>query len=62
MYCTYVVARYKVAGNMAGQYKDNVEEGDFSKEVCDKIEEITDKISAGAGDICGICLVVFQFF
>ncbi|XP_065676309.1 uncharacterized protein LOC100206500 isoform X3 [Hydra vulgaris] len=35
MICTYVVGRYKLAGNVLGQYKENVLKGNFdSKETC----------------------------
>ena len=34
MQCTYVVGRYKRAGNFMGKYKENVEKGTFSKDMC----------------------------
>lgn len=35
--CTYVVARYKPAGNFIGQFSENVGKGSFQKSSCDKL-------------------------
>ena len=32
--CTYIVARYKEAGNVAGLYKSNVIKGNFDQNAC----------------------------
>lgn len=32
MKCAYIVGRYKPAGNIIGQFTDNVKEGNFNKE------------------------------
>lgn len=41
MYCTYIVARYRPAGNWAGQYTSNVSKGNFdSQETCENIDKI----------------------
>ena len=32
MKCAYIVGRYKPAGNMIGQFTDNVKEGNFNRE------------------------------
>ena len=47
--CTYIVARYKPAGNFAGKYKENVEEGTFERGMCEKL----DSIVGGGGDGAG---------
>ena len=49
-YCTYIVARYKKAGNWGGEYKKNVAEGSFTKELCEKLDEIlTERPAVGTG-------------
>ena len=40
MYCTYVVGRYKKAGNFMGKYKENVEKGSFSKDMCNNLDAV----------------------
>ena len=41
MYCTYIVARYRPAGNWAGQYVANVPKGKFDVEsTCDNIDKM----------------------
>ena len=41
MYCTYVVGRYRNAGNILGDYASNVPEGKFDiTSTCDKLNEI----------------------
>ena len=47
MYCTYVVGRYKEAGNFMGKYKENVEKGSFSKDKCDKLDEMIKDMGNG---------------
>ncbi len=47
MYCTYVVGRYKPAGNMKGEYKENVVKGSYDKGSCEKLDEMVAKISSG---------------
>uniref|UniRef100_A0A7M5VFC9 SCP domain-containing protein n=1 Tax=Clytia hemisphaerica TaxID=252671 RepID=A0A7M5VFC9_9CNID len=42
MTCTIIVARYKVEGNEAGKYKENVKEGHFDGSVCEQHEEMLD--------------------
>ena len=38
MPCIYVVGRYKVGGNMVGQFQDEVLEGNFDQQYCDSIK------------------------
>ena len=40
MYCTYIVARYKPAGNMMGDYVANVPKGDFGPDTCKNVNKI----------------------
>ena len=47
MICTYVVGRYKKAGNFMGKYKENVEKGSFSRSVCEKLDEMIANIGGG---------------
>ncbi len=47
MFCTFVVARYKEAGNLKGAFKENVLKGNFSKDVCGKLDEMISKIGEG---------------
>lgn len=56
MVCTYVVGRYRPAGNMGGQYQKNVPKGSFTKGVCstlDKVVKEIEKSSGGAGSSVG---------
>ena len=54
MYCTYVVGRYKEAGNFMGKYKENVEKGSFSNDICDKLDEMIAKMGQGKWHVCSI--------
>ena len=47
MYCTYVVGRYKKAGNFIGKYKENVEKGTFNKDMCDKLDDMIASFGSG---------------
>ena len=47
MYCTYVVGRYQKAGNFIGKYKENVEKGSFSQDICNKLEEMIANMDGG---------------
>ena len=47
MICTYVVGRYRPAGNFGGKYKKNVEEGTFSKDICGKIDDMVANVNGG---------------
>ena len=47
MYCTYVVGRYKKAGNFMGKFKENVAKGSFSRSVCNKLDEMIANIGGG---------------
>lgn len=49
MYCTYVVGRYRDAGNFIGRFKENVPKGDFSPDICNKLDELIKDISSGGG-------------
>ena len=41
--CTYFCCRYKNAGNIGNEFKNNVAKGSFSKaETCDRLSEIVD--------------------
>lgn len=41
MFCTYIVGRYKPAGNFQGKYDANVKKGSFEKsKVCDKLDDM----------------------
>ena len=40
MSCSYIVGRYKGAGNMGGEYKKNVLKGKFTKDLCDKLDDV----------------------
>ena len=37
MKCAYIVGRYKKAGNMMGDFPENVPKGDFSESYCDSV-------------------------
>lgn len=39
MYCTYIVARYRPAGNMMNNYRANVPRGAFSPDTCKNIDK-----------------------
>ena len=47
MTCTYVVGRYKKAGNFQGKYKENVPKGSFSKDSCGKLDEMIANMGSG---------------
>ena len=47
MFCTYVVGRYKPAGNMMGDFQKEVKKGSFSRSICDKLDEMMDKVGSG---------------
>ena len=47
MYCTYVVGRYKKAGNFIGRYKENVEKGSFSQDICGKLDDMIAGFGSG---------------
>ena len=40
MSCSYIVGRYKEAGNMGGEYKKNVFKGSFTKDLCNKLDDL----------------------
>ena len=50
MYCTYVVGRYRPAGNMMGDFPKEVKKGSFSKEkICadGELEKMMSKLGSG---------------
>ena len=47
MTCTYVVGRYKKAGNFQGKYKENVPKGSFSKDSCGKLDDMIANMGDG---------------
>ncbi len=47
MFCTYVVGRYKPAGNFMGKYKENVAKGSFDQGTCDKLDDMVKDIGSG---------------
>ena len=49
MQCTYVVGRYKRAGNFMGKYKENVEKGTFSKDMCNNLDALLGDSGEGNG-------------
>ena len=50
MSCSYVVARYKEAGNMGGEYKKNVFKGSFTSGLCDKLNDLIKDIPSDNSD------------
>ena len=40
MFCTYIVGRYRPAGNWAGQYAENVLKGTFNESTCEDVDRI----------------------
>ena len=50
MMCTYVVGRYRPAGNMGGQYKANVPKGSFTRNVCSSLAKMVKEIEESTGD------------
>ena len=48
--CSYVVGRYKGAGNVGGKYKKNVVKGSFTKGLCDKLGELIKDIPPDNSD------------
>lgn len=49
MTCTYVVGRYRPAGNIGGQYKKNVPKRSFTKNVCSSLDEMVKEIEKSTG-------------
>ena len=49
MTCTYVVGRYRPAGNFAAQYKKNVPKGSFNQGLCTKLDNIVKEIGEKSG-------------
>ena len=49
MTCTYVVARYRPAGNYKSQFADNVAKGSFNEGKCSDLEKDTQDIDAETG-------------
>lgn len=47
MVCTYVVGRYRPAGNFMGKFKENVLKGTFSKDLCGKVDEMVANVNSG---------------
>ena len=56
MTCTYVVGRYRPAGNMGRQYKANVPKGSFTQSVCSSLDKMVKEIekSSGGGGASGV--------
>ena len=50
MTCTYIVGRYRPAGNMGGQYKANVPKGSFTPGVCSSLNKMVKEIEKSSGD------------
>ena len=40
--CTIIVARYEPPGNVIGQFRHNVKQGEFTKEFCKKLDKVID--------------------
>ena len=49
MYCTYIVGRYRPAGNFQGDFKENVKEGSFKKDICDQLDDLLKDASQPSG-------------
>ena len=49
MTCTYIVARYRPAGNYMGQFQTQVLPGSFSESMCSKLDDMLKDISNAAG-------------
>ena len=50
MTCTYIVGRYRPAGNFQGKFQENVVRGSFSNSICGKLDDmIKDAVDAPAG-------------
>lgn len=49
MTCTYVVGRYRPAGNFAAQYKKNVPKGSFNNGLCSKLDNMVKEIEENSG-------------
>ena len=49
MTCTYVVGRYRPAGNMGGEYKEKVPKGSYSRSVCSSLDKMVKEIESSAG-------------
>ena len=45
MLCTYVVGRYRPAGNFIGNYKPNVPKGEFNKGLCSKLDNMIKRLA-----------------
>ena len=48
--CSYVVGRYKEAGNMGGEYTENVFKGSFTKDICNKFDDLIKDIPTDNSD------------
>ena len=56
MFCTYIVGRYKPAGNFQGKYDANVKKGSFEKDkTCDKLDDMIKNMDSNGdnGDSTG---------
>ena len=49
MTCTYIVARYRPAGNYMGQFQMQVLPGSFTESMCSKLDDMLKDISNAAG-------------
>ena len=48
------VVRYKDAGNMGGQYENNVAKGSFTRDICDKLDDvINDEVASDRSTSAG---------
>ena len=50
MYCTYIVGRYRPAGNFQGKFKENVLKGSFEKGMCSKLDDMIKDAAQAPGD------------
>ena len=49
MTCTYVVGRYRPAGNMGGEYKEKVPKGSYTRSVCSSLDKMVKEIESSSG-------------